>query len=72
MIVRALREGKTPDVLPDDQYPDWLWTIDVPGKSLSELRSSRYEDLTEKEVQRMVKLGRKRYIMDENMSKKKK
>ena len=30
--LNILKDGKEPELMPDDQYPDWLWTILDPEK----------------------------------------
>ena len=30
--LNILKDGKDPEFMPDDQYPDWLWTIIDPEK----------------------------------------
>ena len=30
--LNILKDGKDPELMPDDQYPDWLWTILGPEK----------------------------------------
>ena len=30
--LNILKEGEDPELMPDDQYPDWLWTILDPEK----------------------------------------
>ena len=30
--MNILKDGKDPELMPDDQYPDWLWTILDPEK----------------------------------------
>lgn len=30
--LNILKDGKDPELMPDDQYPDWLWTILDPEK----------------------------------------
>ena len=34
-----MKDGKDPELMPDDQYPDWLWTLLEPRKTLRQLEN---------------------------------
>lgn len=55
------KDGKDPDVLPDDQYPEWLWHMLVipsdrddlqdPKVTPDEWETRKFEGITEKDMQ---------------------
>lgn len=66
MLVRILFackliDGKDPEVLPDDQYPEWLWHMLVafgdynkmqdPKVTPDEWETRNFEGITEKDMQ---------------------
>jgi len=58
----VLRAGPVPAVLPDDQYPEWLWTIDEPGLTITDLRKRDFNTLTDVERRRLLKLTNRMII----------
>merc|ERR1712130_64109 len=55
-------EGEIPQELPDEKYPDWLWTIHHPLPTRFQLlRKAKldWEGMTQKEKKRLFKLERK-------------
>ncbi|CBK22017.2 uncharacterized protein [Blastocystis hominis] len=44
-------DGKDPEVLPDDQYPEWLWHMLDPKVTPDEWETRNYEGITEKDMQ---------------------
>lgn len=49
--VNILKGGSDPTLLPDDEYPEWLWELADSGPTLNELRR-RYE-AAGKDVEKM-------------------
>ena len=39
------KSGTDPSVKPDDAYPEWLWELEKPGTTLSDLHRSEFESL---------------------------
>ncbi|CAG9460145.1 unnamed protein product [Pedinophyceae sp. YPF-701] len=68
--VSILKGEPNPQLLPDDQYPDWLWTLLDPKPTLTELKAKE-PDLTVKELKRMMKLMNRQHIKDNNVAGKK-
>ena len=48
--LNMLKKGSDPAIKPDTEYPDWLWALAEPEKTLSELRRVDEESLTLGEV----------------------
>jgi Mitochondrial ribosomal protein L37 len=48
--VNLLKSGTDPPLLPDDQYPEWLWKLAEPEATLSELQRKPEDDLSLEEV----------------------
>ena len=64
-----LKDGSDPPILPDDAYPDWLWTVHEPLPSLQELTAKFEADpdsMTSVEHRRMTKLWNRARIKDKN------
>jgi hypothetical protein len=53
------------------EYPDWLQTVFLPLKSLTELETmkAKGEEMTEKDIKRLKKLQRKAQIKEDNLKK---
>eukprot|EP00903_Cladosiphon_okamuranus_P008525 g8185.t1 len=48
--INYLKDGKDPSVMPDEDYPDWLWNMQLP--SLARLKRTKEEDYTLEEFRR--------------------
>lgn len=48
--LNILKKGQDPPLRPDDQLPDWLWTLAVPEKTLNELKRMKEDELTLEQV----------------------
>ena len=72
--LNILKDGKDPELMPDDQYPDWLWTLLDEPKSLTDLekevaaakKTGRYDAMDVKDVKRLLKLRRRAKIRANN------
>ncbi|KAK8924048.1 hypothetical protein KSP39_PZI019432 [Platanthera zijinensis] len=67
-----LKEGSDPKVLPDAEYPDWLWGLIDKRLPLSELRRKDVETLPYEDLKRFVKLDNRSRIKENNTLKAKK
>ena len=70
-----LADGKDPEVLPDSEYPEWVFTLHEKLPTLDELKDKHAKDpdnMTEEEKWRMIKQWNKKRIKDRNQSTKKK
>ncbi|KAK4845777.1 hypothetical protein QYF36_008994 [Acer negundo] len=61
-----LKDGADPKVLPDAEYPDWLWHLLDKRPPLSELRRKNIETLPYEELRRFVKLDNRARIKENN------
>lgn len=61
-----LKDGADPKVLPDSEYPDWLWHLLDKRTALSELRRKNIETLPYEDLKRFVKLDNRARIKDNN------
>mmetsp|Transcript_13931 Transcript_13931/g.35065 ORF Transcript_13931/g.35065 Transcript_13931/m.35065 type:complete len:119 (+) Transcript_13931:320-676(+) len=66
------KTGSDPTILPDDQYPEWLWGLTKPAATLNELRRQDQDSMTSSELQRLIKLERRALIKEHNSSRAKK
>ena len=68
--------GSDPELGPDEAYPDWLWKLAEPKKTLTELEkevaaaklTGRYDVMDVKDVKRLLKLRRRAKIKANNAS----
>ncbi|KAJ8750078.1 hypothetical protein K2173_013993 [Erythroxylum novogranatense] len=67
-----LKDGADPKVLPDSEYPDWLWHLLDKRSALSELRRKETEHLSYEDLRRFVKLDNRARIKENNSVKAKK
>lgn len=67
-----LKDGQDPKVLPDSEYPDWLWGLLDKRPGLSELRRRAIESLSHEDLKRLVKLDNRARIKENNSRKSKK
>lgn len=61
-----LKEGSDPKILPDSEYPDWLWHLLDKRPALSELRRKNIETLPYADLKRFVKLDNRARIKENN------
>lgn len=64
-----LKDGQDPKILPDSEYPDWLWHLLDKCPPLSELRRKDIETLPYEDLKRFVKLDNRAKIKENNMMK---
>ena len=70
-----LADGKDPEVLPDSEYPEWVFTLHEKLPSLDELKDKHAKEpdsMTEEEKWRMISQWNKKRIKDANAESKKK
>ncbi|XP_057419572.1 LOW QUALITY PROTEIN: 54S ribosomal protein L37, mitochondrial-like [Lotus japonicus] len=61
-----LKEGADPKILPDSEYPHWLWHLLDKRPALSELRRKNIETLSYEYLKRYVKLDNRSRIKENN------
>ncbi|KAG1338427.1 54S ribosomal protein L37, mitochondrial [Cocos nucifera] len=61
-----LKDGADPKIMPDSDYPDWLWHLLDKHLPLSELRRKDTETLTFDDLKRFVKLDNRARIKENN------
>ena len=52
-----LKDGADPKILPDSEYPDWLWHLIDKRPALSELRRKNTETLPYEDLKRFGLVG---------------
>ncbi|KAL1211266.1 hypothetical protein V5N11_023295 [Cardamine amara subsp. amara] len=62
----SLKDGSDPKILPDSDYPDWLWHLLDKRPALSELRRKNVENLPYDDLKRFVKLDTRAKIKENN------
>lgn len=69
-----MRKGESdPPLLPDDQYPAWLWELATPEPSTAELQRLYEQDgLTLPQMKRLFRYKNKQRIREENAARAKK
>lgn len=50
--LNILKKGTDPALRPDDELPEWLWTLAETPKTLNELRRMKPDDITDEQVRR--------------------
>uniref|UniRef100_A0A6S8DK06 Large ribosomal subunit protein mL54 n=1 Tax=Aplanochytrium stocchinoi TaxID=215587 RepID=A0A6S8DK06_9STRA len=68
MPLNIFKEGKDPEVLPDDQYPEWLWGCLIPDETLQDLEARKHELRWDNGGKRYWKLLRRKQIKEHNAS----
>ncbi|KAL0011352.1 hypothetical protein SO802_006460 [Lithocarpus litseifolius] len=61
-----LKAGADPKILPDSEYPDWLWHLIDKHPALSELRRKNTETLPYENLKHFVKLDNRSRIKEHN------
>ncbi|CAL9124833.1 unnamed protein product [Musa acuminata var. zebrina] len=61
-----LQDGTDPKIVPDSEYPDWLWCLLDKRPTLSELRWKDSESLPFEDLKRFVKLDNRARIEGNN------
>ncbi|GMI93985.1 hypothetical protein like AT5G14290 [Hibiscus trionum] len=61
-----LKDGAAPKIMPDSEYPDWLWHLLNKHPALSELRRKNIETLPYEDLKRFVKLDNRARIKENN------
>uniref|UniRef100_A0A1D1Y6V6 Large ribosomal subunit protein mL54 n=1 Tax=Anthurium amnicola TaxID=1678845 RepID=A0A1D1Y6V6_9ARAE len=64
-----LKDGADPKIMPDSEYPDWLWHLLDKQLPLSELRRKNLETLPYEDLKRFVKLDNRARIKENNTMK---
>ncbi|XP_052191416.1 54S ribosomal protein L37, mitochondrial [Diospyros lotus] len=64
-----LKDGVDPKILPDSEYPEWLWHLLDKRPALSELRRKNIETLPYEDLKRFVKLDNRARIKENNSMK---
>ena len=73
--LNILKEGQDPELRPDSEYPEWVWTLHEERPSLQTLKAKHEDDpesLTELEQRRLYKLWNRARIKENNAALKKK
>mmetsp|Transcript_28723 Transcript_28723/g.80869 ORF Transcript_28723/g.80869 Transcript_28723/m.80869 type:complete len:118 (+) Transcript_28723:224-577(+) len=60
------KSGSDPAILPDDQYPEWLWDLAQSEPTLRELERKGADNLSMPELKRAIKLDRRATIRANN------
>ncbi|CAN6448525.1 unnamed protein product [Victoria cruziana] len=61
-----LKDGADPKILPDSEYPDWLWHLIDKKPPLSELKRTKLETLPYEDLRRFYKLDNRARIKENN------
>ncbi|XVE84108.1 hypothetical protein DITRI_Ditri16bG0143100 [Diplodiscus trichospermus] len=61
-----LKDGADPKIMPDSEYPDWLWHLLDKRPALSELSRKNIETLPYEDLKRFVKLDNRARIKENN------
>ncbi|KAG8481720.1 hypothetical protein CXB51_026630 [Gossypium anomalum] len=61
-----LKDGTDPKIMPDSEYPDWLWHLLDKRPALSEVRRKNIETLPYEDLKRFVKLDNRARIKENN------
>ena len=61
-----LKDGTDPKILPDSEYPDWLWHLLDKRPPLSELRRKDTQTLPYEDLKRFVKLDNRARMKENN------
>ena len=67
--LNILKEGQDPELRPDSEYPEWVWTLHEERPSLQTLKAKHEDDpesLTELEQRRLYKLWNRARIKENN------
>ncbi|KAF7814096.1 54S ribosomal protein L37, mitochondrial-like [Senna tora] len=64
-----LKDGSDPKILPDSEYPEWLFHLLDKKPALSELRRKNIETLPYADLKRFVKLDNRVRIKENNSAK---
>ena len=72
--LNILKEGQDPELRPDSEYPEWIWTLHEERPSLQTLKTKHEDDpesLSELEQRRLYKLWNRARIKENNAELKK-
>ena len=72
--LNILKDGQDPELRPDEEYPEWVWTLHQPRPSLQALKTRHEDDpesLTTEEQRRLYKLWNRARIKERNAELKK-
>eukprot|EP00904_Undaria_pinnatifida_P012733 jgi/Undpi1/8590/HiC_scaffold_25.g11055.m1 len=64
--INYLKDGKDVPIKPDEEYPDWLWNMQLP--SLARLKRTKEDDYTLDQFRRFVQLDSREKIKRQNRS----
>ncbi|CAM9825965.1 unnamed protein product, partial [Sphacelaria rigidula] len=62
--INYLKDGKHPPIKPDEDYPNWLW--ELPQMSKAKLSRIPEEEMTIKQMRRLLQLQNRDRIKDQN------
>jgi len=60
------KDEPAPQIKPDNEYPEWLWHVAEPSKTLAHLSAANFFELSLKDKQRYLKLLRRKKIKENN------
>lgn len=69
-FIQVFQDMEPVKLLPDEEYPEWLWTIGKPLPSLADLRRTGFDNLNDQMKERYIKLERKHKIKAKNFDSK--
>ncbi len=56
---------EAPTALPDEEYPDWLWGIAEPDRTITDLEQNS-DNLNFKEITRLVRAKKRALLKEKN------
>ena len=72
--LNILKDGQDPELRPDSEYPEWIWTLHQERPTLQALKTRHEEDpesLSQEEQRRLFKLWNRSRIKENNAELKK-
>ena len=66
--INLMKEGADPPILPDEEYPEWVWGLAEPLPTLQDLQDKvsevSFDGLTTSEQKRMMKLAHRKEMAE--------